>query len=94
MASLIQQQMIKSQNNLKIKVIADEDSKTMHIIKGLALGADYVMLGSILNKSIESSELIIGTILEFIERQKSCFLMDLKSKETEMSTKEVQESKP
>jgi hypothetical protein len=37
------------------KIVADGGFKTYSdVIKGLALGADYVMIGSILNKSLES----------------------------------------
>jgi IMP dehydrogenase/GMP reductase len=46
---------IKSQNNYKIKLIADGGMrKYSDIIKALALGADYVMIGGLFNKMIES----------------------------------------
>lgn len=41
---------------IKTKIVADGGFKTYSdVIKALALGADYVMLGSILNKCLESS---------------------------------------
>lgn len=46
---------IKRDNNCKCKIIADGGFKNYSdIIKALALGADYVMLGSIFNKCFES----------------------------------------
>ncbi|MBI95848.1 hypothetical protein CL656_01735 [bacterium] len=95
MASLIQQiNQIKSQNNLKIKVIADGGFKDYaDIIKGLALGADYVMLGSILNKSIESSGANYWNNIR-LHRNLAKIMFDngfkIKKKFRGMSTKEVQ----
>jgi IMP dehydrogenase/GMP reductase len=56
MASLIRECYWKSCTlNKPAKIVADGGMKTYSdIIKALALGADYVMLGSILNKSLES----------------------------------------
>lgn len=56
MGSLIAESFkIKKENNLKIKIIADGGMrKNADIIKALALGADYVMIGSLLNQCIES----------------------------------------
>ena len=56
MASLIRECFqAKTKSNLKAKIVADGGFKDYaDIIKGLALGADYIMLGSILNKAIES----------------------------------------
>jgi len=56
MASLIRECYWKSCTmNKPAKIVADGGMKTYSdIIKALALGADYVMLGSILNKCLES----------------------------------------
>jgi putative N-acetylmannosamine-6-phosphate epimerase len=46
---------IKEQNGYETKIVADGGFKNYDdIIKALALGADYVMLGGILNKALES----------------------------------------
>jgi IMP dehydrogenase len=46
---------IKRNNNYKTKIIADGGFKNYDdIIKSIGCGSDYVMLGSIINKSIES----------------------------------------
>jgi len=57
MASLIQDcYQLKCEYNLNTKIVADGGMKKYSdIIKALALGADYVMLGSILNKALESA---------------------------------------
>lgn len=45
----------KRKGDLKIKIVADGGfKKYSDIIKALALGADYVMLGSMFNKALES----------------------------------------
>ena len=56
MASLIQEcREIKVAKNYSTKILADGGMKDYSdIILALALGADYVMLGSVLNKSLES----------------------------------------
>jgi IMP dehydrogenase len=56
MASLIYEcNQIRNANAHKSKIVADGGFKNFSdIIKGLALGADYVMLGSILNKCLDS----------------------------------------
>lgn len=56
MASLISEcYKIKKTNNYTTKIIADGGFRNYDdIIKALALGADYVMLGGVLNKSLES----------------------------------------
>lgn len=56
MASLIYEcNKIKIANAHKSKIVADGGFKNFaDIIKGLALGADYVMLGGILNKCLDS----------------------------------------
>lgn len=57
MASLVNEiYQVKVKENLKAKIVADGGFKDYaDIIKGLALGADYIMLGSIFNKCIESA---------------------------------------
>jgi hypothetical protein len=56
MASLIYEcNQIRIANSHKSKIVADGGFKNFaDIIKGLALGADYIMLGSILNKCLDS----------------------------------------
>jgi IMP dehydrogenase/GMP reductase len=56
MASLIHEiYNIKKENSFNTKIVADGGFKNYDdIIKALALGADYVMLGGILNKCLES----------------------------------------
>jgi IMP dehydrogenase/GMP reductase len=57
MASLIHEtSKIQMERNLKTKIVADGGfKKYSDVIKALALGADYVMLGSIFNKALESA---------------------------------------
>lgn len=57
MASLIiETSKIQMERNLEAKIVADGGfKKYSDIIKALALGADYVMLGGIFNKALESS---------------------------------------
>lgn len=56
MASLIHETVkIQQERNLHTKIVADGGfKKYSDVIKALALGADYVMLGSIFNKALES----------------------------------------
>lgn len=56
MASLINECFkIKKENNYQTKIVADGGFKNYNdIIKALALGADYVMLGGVLNKTLDS----------------------------------------
>jgi len=56
MASLINECfIIKKENEYNTKIIADGGFKNYdEIIKAIALGADYVMLGGVLNKTLES----------------------------------------
>jgi len=56
MASLIHETAkIQQERNLSAKIVADGGfKKYADVIKALALGADYVMLGSIFNKALES----------------------------------------
>jgi len=55
-ASLVQEcRIIKVEESLKSKIVADGGMKDYSdIIKALALGADYVMVGSVFNKALES----------------------------------------
>ena len=58
MASLIEEcdDIRKHNSQFRTEIVADGGfKKYSDIIKGLALGADYIMLGSILNKSLESA---------------------------------------
>ncbi len=57
MASLIKEcYRLKKNMNYQTKIVADGGfKKYSDIIKALGLGADYVMLGSILNKALESA---------------------------------------
>ncbi len=57
MGSLVKESKeVKERNNLKVKLIADGGFKNYdEVIKALAVGAEGVMLGSILNKTLESS---------------------------------------
>jgi len=56
MASLIHETYkLQEERNLSTKIVADGGfKKYSDVIKALALGADYVMLGSIFNKTLES----------------------------------------
>lgn len=56
MASLIHETAkIQQERNLSTRIVADGGfKKYADVIKALALGADYVMLGSIFNKALES----------------------------------------
>lgn len=87
----------------KTKLIADGGfKKYADVIKALALGADYVMLGSILNKSLESIGKTtkidsLGNYIEvdqFSDVAKKMFLSDtpLYKLFRGMSTKDVQKS--
>lgn len=96
MASLIQECYYKSLTiNKPAKIVADGGMQNYSdIIKALALGADYVMLGNILNKSIESSgdNYLFGKIK--INHKLATIFYDLGlpiyKKFRGMSTKEVQ----
>lgn len=108
MASLIEEcRMIKlkyGKSNAP-KIVADGGfKKYSDIIKSLAIGADFVMLGSILNKCLESAgkttkhkDSTLGgyeTINQFSEESKKMFDADIPLFKTfrGMSTKEVQMS--
>lgn len=99
MASLIKEASdIKKANNLKIKIVADGGMrKYSDIVKALALGSDYVMVGSLFNKTLESCGdnhvKIFGTYFK-ISNNVTEFLykkgFEIFKKFRGMSTKEVQ----
>jgi len=87
---------LRAQYDLKTKIVADGGMRNYSdIIKALALGADYVMCGSIFNKAIESAGFnylwkirINNKIAEFLWR----WGFPVKKKYRGMSTKAVQRS--
>lgn len=98
MASLIIETHKLSKNLIKpAKIVADGGfKKYADIIKALALGADYVMLGSILNKALESAGETTNeqgdTIDQYSQIAKNYLDVDIPLYKTfrGMSTKEVQ----
>lgn len=101
MASLIEEcnDIRKHSPNYRTEIVADGGfKKYSDIIKGLALGADYVMLGSILNKSLESAGETTDERGEIVNQlsnhAKKMFHAELPLYKTfrGMSTKEVQKS--
>lgn len=99
MASLIEEcyDVKKYMNFPKVKIVADGGfKKYSDVIKGLALGADYIMLGSIFNKSLESSGVTTDgkgeKIDQFSENARTMFEVDIDLYKNfrGMSTKEVQ----
>lgn len=98
MASLINEcYKIKKTNNFVTKIVADGGfKKYSDIIKGLALGANYIMLGSILNKCLQSAGETVNDKDEVINQYSSMaetmFHAELPLYKTfrGMSTKEVQ----
>jgi IMP dehydrogenase/GMP reductase len=83
----------------KTKIVADGGfKKYADIIKALALGADYVMLGSILNQCLESagetSKENYETVNQYSQEAKDMFHAELPLYKNfrGMSTKEVQKS--
>lgn len=101
MASLIEQCFtIKDINSYNTKIVADGGfKKYSDIIKALGLGADFVMLGSILNKCLESAGETIddeGEIIrQYHEDSKKMFEgagVKLYKTFRGMSTKDVQKS--
>lgn len=91
---------IKKKYKLKINIVADGGFRNFSdIIKGLALGADYIMIGSICNKSIDAcGDKFIKKNDEYIQIEKEkaieYFHVDeqIYTKYRGMSTKEVQQS--
>jgi NAD(P)H-dependent flavin oxidoreductase YrpB (nitropropane dioxygenase family) len=106
MASLIEEcYNVKKFGNHKTEIVADGGfKKYSDIIKALALGADYVMLGSILNKCLESSgethkrkDSTLGgweSINQYSDEAQKMFNADIELTKVfrGMSTKEVQKS--
>jgi IMP dehydrogenase/GMP reductase len=101
MASLIEQcnNMRRDYGHTKTKIVADGGfKKYSDIIKALGLGADYVMLGSIFNKSLESAGETTNRYGEVVDQYsdiiKNMFLSDSEYFKTfrGMSTKEVQQT--
>jgi len=100
MASLIEEcNEIRTINNYRTEIVADGGFKKFSdIIKGLALGADYIMIGSILNKCLESAGETTkedGTIInQFSPETKDMFHVEIPLYKTfrGMSTKEVQKA--
>lgn len=100
MASLISEcYQIKKKRNYNTKIVADGGFRNYDdIIKALALGADYVMLGGVLNKSLEScSPVYLGKIIP-LNKKMSKYIWDnfkflrrfMFKKFRGMSTKQVQ----
>lgn len=87
---------LRKHYDVKTKIVADGGMRNYSdIIKALALGADYVMIGSIFNKSIESAGFnylwkirINNKIAELLWR----YDFPIKKKYRGMSTKAVQRS--
>jgi GMP reductase len=87
---------LKKLHNLNTKIVADGGMRNYSdIIKALALGADYVMIGSIFNKAIESAGFnylwkikINNKMAELLWR----YGFPIKKKYRGMSTKAVQRS--
>lgn len=104
MASLISSCYKIKKNNplIKTKIVADGGFKNYSdVIKALALGADYVMLGSIFNKSLEScgeTTKVNGYLREVVDQYSKesldMFNVDIPLYKVfrGMSTKEVQKS--
>lgn len=101
MASLIYEcnKLKKRNSHIKTKIVADGGfKKYADVVKALALGADYVMLGSIFNKSLEScGETTIengDTIDQYSQDALDRFNVDIPLYKVfrGMSTKEVQKS--
>ena len=100
MASLISEcYQIKKNRNYHTKIVADGGFRNYDdIIKALALGADYVMLGGVLNKSLEScSPVYFGKLIPLSENISKYMWNNLKflrkfmyKRFRGMSTKEVQ----
>jgi IMP dehydrogenase/GMP reductase len=100
MASLIEEcNDIKKHGGCRTEIVADGGfKKYSDIIKALGLGADYVMLGSILNKCLESagetSKENYEVINQYTKHANELFMADvpLYKNFRGMSTKEVQKS--
>jgi IMP dehydrogenase/GMP reductase len=86
----------KNELGLKTKIVADGGmSKYSDVIKALALGADYVMMGSIFNKAIESAGFNYLYGIKISQRRAELLWswgFPVKKKYRGMSTKAVQRS--
>jgi len=87
---------LKKQYALKTRIVADGGMKNYSdVIKVLGLGADYVMLGSLLNKAIESAGFNYFFGIRLNDKIASVlwkWSLPLKKKYRGMSTKSVQRS--
>jgi IMP dehydrogenase/GMP reductase len=87
---------LKKQYNLKTKIVVDGGMKNYSdIFKSLALGADYVMIGSIFNKAIESAgfNYFYGIRIKYdLAKFLWKYNFPIKKKYRGMSTKAVQRS--
>lgn len=100
MASLIKEcNDIRKNGGFRTEIVADGGfKKYSDIIKALGLGADYVMLGSILNKCLESagetSRENYETVNQYSKETNEMFMADIPLYKNfrGMSTKEVQKS--
>ena len=100
MASLIKEcNDIRKKGGFRTEIVADGGfKKYSDIIKALGLGADYVMLGSILNRCLESagetSRENYETVNQYSKETKEMFMADIPLYKNfrGMSTKEVQKS--
>ena len=97
MAALIKECYEMRGNEYTTKIVADGGfKKYSDVIKGLALGADYIMLGSVLNKALESCGETTredGEIIDqYTNSARQLFDADISLFKTfrGMSTKEVQ----
>jgi hypothetical protein len=85
---------IKKENNLECKIVVDGGMRNYSdIIKSLCLGSDYIMCGSIFNKTIESAgyNYLFGIrINNKIAEKLWSYNFPIKKKYRGMSTKEVQ----
>ncbi len=97
MGSLINETyLLKKEYDLKTKIVADGGFKNFSdIIKILGLGANYVMIGSILNKSLESDSVpYLLRTLPIKNKKLAKFLFEnnisLYKQYAGMSTKEIQ----
>lgn len=97
MGSLITEcKKIKTELNLKTKIVADGGMKNYSdIIKAIGLGADFVMVGSLFNKSIESAgfNYLYGIkISNNLSKKLWKWGFSIKKKYRGMSTKSVQKN--
>lgn len=100
MGSLISEcRKLKIDNSLTCKIIVDGGMKSFSdIIKSLAIGADFVMVGSLFNKALESSGDTIDSINEIVNQYDPLIYSNFKNGEKYyktyrgMSTKNIQKT--